>query len=135
MDIYDIRRSNLRKLMAQWGGPTSLAAKLGHSNGSYIAQLVGPHPSREISEKVARGIEAKLGLPFAYLDGHLGNKAAVDEPLLAKCIRAVAAALEDAGSRPGHERFGELVALAYDQAAGTGACDETYINRLVRLLK
>lgn len=25
--------------MKQWGGPTSLAKKLGHSNGSYLAQL------------------------------------------------------------------------------------------------
>ena len=39
MDVYEIRRANLRKLMADWGGPTILAAKLGHSNGSYLAQL------------------------------------------------------------------------------------------------
>jgi hypothetical protein len=40
--IYDIRRDNLRRLIGQWGGPTSLSKKLGHSNGSYIAQLAGP---------------------------------------------------------------------------------------------
>lgn len=50
--VYDTRRENLRKLIRQWGGPTSLAKKLGHANGSYIAQLAGPHPSREVSERV-----------------------------------------------------------------------------------
>lgn len=66
--IYDTRRDNLRALIGQWGGPTSLAKKLGHSNGSYIAQLAGPRPSREVSEKVAREIEKVLGLPVAWMD-------------------------------------------------------------------
>lgn len=39
--VYDTRRTNLRSLIGQWGGPTSLSKKLGHSNGSYLAQLVG----------------------------------------------------------------------------------------------
>jgi hypothetical protein len=51
---YDIRRENLRTLIKTWGGPTSLAKKLGHANGSYLAQIAGPHPRRDISEKVAR---------------------------------------------------------------------------------
>lgn len=54
-NVFEIRRDNLRRLMEQWGGPTSLAKKLGHSNGSYVAQLAGPHPTRDLSEKVARG--------------------------------------------------------------------------------
>jgi hypothetical protein len=54
LDVYRTRRENLRDLSRSWGGPTSLAKKLGHSNGSYLAQLIGPHPSRDVSEKVAR---------------------------------------------------------------------------------
>jgi hypothetical protein len=65
--VYETRRVNLRALINQWGGPTSLSRKLGHSNGSYIAQIAGPHPSREISEKVAREVESKLGLPIDRL--------------------------------------------------------------------
>ena len=42
--IYDTRRDNLRALIGQWGGPTSLSKKLGHANGSYIAQLARPRP-------------------------------------------------------------------------------------------
>ena len=64
--VYDIRRENLRALMKTWGGPTSLAKKLGHANGSYLAQIGGPNPRREISEKVAREIETKLGLALGY---------------------------------------------------------------------
>jgi hypothetical protein len=60
MDVYRTRRTNLRALAAQWGGPTSLAKKLGHSNGSYLAQLIGPNPSREVSEKTAREIERNM---------------------------------------------------------------------------
>lgn len=62
--VYDVRRTNLRRLMQQWGGPTALAAHLGHSNGSYLAQLAGPNPKREVGERTARQIEAKLGLPW-----------------------------------------------------------------------
>ena len=29
--VYDVRRENLRQLMKLWGGPTSLAKKLGHA--------------------------------------------------------------------------------------------------------
>lgn len=49
--------------MQQWGGPTALAAHLGHSNGSYLAQLAGPNPKREVGERTARQVEERLGLP------------------------------------------------------------------------
>lgn len=52
--VYDTRRDNVRALMKTWGGPSSLAKKLGHANGSYLAQIAEPNPRREISEKVAR---------------------------------------------------------------------------------
>ena len=66
--VFDIRRDNLRKLMEQWGGPTSLSQKLGHSNASYMAQLAGPRPTREVSEKTARDVERKLGLSSGWMD-------------------------------------------------------------------
>jgi len=135
MDIYETRRANLRRLMADWGGPTSLSAKLGHSNGSFLAQLVGPHPSREISEKVARGIEAKMGLPLGWLDGPVRERPAIDDTLLAQCVRAVTGAMGDAKVKAKPDQFAELVALAYEHAAPTGTCSEVYINKIVRLLK
>lgn len=135
MDIYEVRRVNLRKLMADWGGPTSLSARLGHSNGSYLAQLVGPNPSREVSEKVARSIEAKLGLPLGWMDREKAERPALDDEKLAQCVRAVAAAVRDTNANPSPEQFSELVALAYEHAVASGQCSEAYINRIVRLIK
>ena len=65
--VYDKRRENLRRLIGQWGGPTSLSKKLGHANGSFLAQIAGPHPRREISERTARSIEGTLGLPLGWM--------------------------------------------------------------------
>lgn len=132
--VYETRRENLRGLMTQWGGPTSLAKKLGHSNGSYVAQLVGPNPSREISEKVARDMEAKLGLPLGWLDQeHANNGRPVDDQTLAECVRAVAAAIRDANLRPDPDTYATLVGLAYEHTKLTGRVEEPYIQRLVRL--
>lgn len=134
--VYEIRRENLRKLMTEWGGPTSLAKKLGHANGSYIAQLAGPHPSREVSEKVAREIESKLGLPTAWMDhDHDGRGRRIDDQALGECVRAVAAAIRDEGLRPDPDTYANLVSLTYEQAKLTGKIDESYIKKLVRLTK
>lgn len=132
--VYETRRENLRGLMTQWGGPTSLAKKLDHSNGSYVAQLVGPNPSREISEKVARDMEAKLGLPIGWLDQeHAGNGRQVDDAVITECVRAVAAALRDVGLSPTPENYANLVGLAYEHAKLTGRVDEPFITKLIGL--
>ncbi len=133
--VYDLRRDNLRSLIRQWGGPTSMSKKLGHSNGSYIAQLAGPHPSREISEKVAREIEAKLGLPSNWLDATHGEPRPVDDETLSACVRAVSAALRDAGHRATPDQMADLATLAYEHVKLTGRVDETFITRIVRLTK
>lgn len=135
-NVYEQRRDNLRELIRTWGGPTSLAKKLGHSNGSYIAQLAGPHPSREVSEKVARELEAKLGLPLGWLDGeHNGNPRQLDDAALSDCVRAVAAALRDAGHKATPDQMADLAALAYEHTKLIGRVDEAFINKLVRLTK
>ena len=134
--IYDVRRDNLRRLIGQWGGPTSLSKKLGHANGSYIAQLAGPRPSRDVSEKVAREIERKLGLPIGWMDReqeaggpHLNDEA------LSEVVRAVATCLRDAGLRPKPETYATLVQLTYDRVKLTGQVDESYINKLITLAR
>lgn len=133
---YDQRRENLRALTKQWGGPTSLARKLGHSNGSYLAQLIGPHPSRDTSEKVAREIEIKLNLPVGWLDSEQGNGTRqVDDSVLGECVRAVAAALRDAGVKATPDQMADLASLTYEHAKLTGRIDEAFIKRIVRLTK
>lgn len=133
--VYDQRRDNLRQLLKTWGGPTSLAKKLGHSNGSYIAQLAGPHPSREVSERVAREMEGKLGLPSGWLDQPHAGERQLDDEALGACVRAVAAALRDVGHRASPDQMADLAALAYEHTKLTGRVDEVFITKIVRLTK
>jgi hypothetical protein len=134
--VYDTRRENLRRLIGQWGGPTSLSRKLGHANGSYLAQIAGPRPSREISEKTAREIETKLGLPAGWMDqDHPAGGQPLNDQALTEVVKAVAAVLRDAGLRPDPETYGTLVQLAYDRAKLTGRLDENHIKQLTNLLR
>lgn len=134
--IYDIRRENVRALMKTWGGPTSLSKKLGHSNGSYLAQIAGPHPRRDISERVAREIESKLALAIGYLDQeHERGPGKVQDAAISDCVRAVATAIRDAGLRPAPEVTATLVQLVYDRLQLTGRLDEQYIKQLIQLVR
>lgn len=132
---YEQRRENLRTLAREWGGPTSLSRKLGHSNGSYLAQLIGPHPSREISEKVAREVEGTLGLPLGWLDAEHTGSTRVDDSALAECVRAATTHVREAKLRPSPDVFAALVGLVYDHYRLVGRIDEPYIVKLVRLLQ
>ena len=135
-NVYELRRENLRSLIGQWGGPTSLSRKLGHANGSYVAQLAGPRPSREVSEKVAREIEVKLGLPAAWMDQpHPPGAATLSDDVLTECVKAVATCLRDVGLRPEPEAYATLVQLTYDRAKLTGTIDEPFIHKLLKLLR
>lgn len=66
--IFEIRRENLRRKIREAGGPGSLTMQLNLSNPSYLSHLAGPTPSRVITEKTARKVEALLGLPQYWLD-------------------------------------------------------------------
>lgn len=141
MDVHKIRRANLRRLIEQWGGPTTLAKRLGHASGSYLAQLAGPNPSREVNEKVARSIEQALDLPANWLDQqHNGNgsnsasrKRDVDVTMVSRVIELASAALGK--HQVAASTLAELVALVYEHAQGHGAIDERYLQRLVNLIK
>lgn len=136
VSVFDIRRTNLRKLMEQWGGPTSLAAKLGHSNGSYMAQLAGPHPSRDVSEKVAREIERKLDLPSGYMDKtHRGPSGKPDTETLIEVVALVRDLLDVNSVKCPKEKFTEMVNLVYERTQETGQQQSEYARRLIQLLK
>lgn len=134
--VFEIRRDNLRRLMAQWGGPTSLAKKLGHSNGSYMAQLAGPHPTRDVSEKVAREIELKLGLPDGWMDHrHKVLPGQPDTGLLIDAVAVVRDQLDSAGVKAQRAQIEELVNLVYERASEGGGVDTEYLRRLIKLMK
>lgn len=66
--MQTIRLANLRFLISENGGPQNLAKKLGLTNPSFVSHLAGPNPTRIITEKTARKIEADLGLLEGWMD-------------------------------------------------------------------
>lgn len=134
--VFELRRESLRRLMQQWGGPTSLAKKLGHSNGSYIAQLAGPHPTRDVSEKVAREIEHKLQLPDAWMDRpHRGEPGQPETGLLIDVVAAVKDMIDSEGIKMTKSNLADMVDLVYERSSEAGAVDLAYLRRLIKLIK
>lgn len=134
--IAKIRVHNLRALMEQWGGPTSLATKLGHANGSYLSQMAGPNPSRAVSEKVARKAEEILSLPLGWLDTqHTGLPKEVDTNLLIDTIDITKTITEKMGLKLSRDKFTQIVNLVYERAVETGSPDQVLIRQLASLMK
>ena len=122
--------------MEQWGGPTSLSKKLGHSNASYLAQLAGPNPSRDVSEKVAREIEHKLGLPDNWMDHrHKAPPGQPDTGTLIDVIAIVRDVLDSEGVKAQRAKVEMLVNLVYERSQEAGHIDTDYLRRLVKLMK
>lgn len=69
MRVYGTRRLNLRKLrdFYEENGSSIIAAKCNYTR-AFISQLIGPTPTRTISEKTARHIEEHLRLRVGFLD-------------------------------------------------------------------
>lgn len=65
--VYRLRRTNLTTLMHLCGSWAELGRRTAQSP-SFLIQLAGPHPSRSISENVAREIERTLKLSPNWLD-------------------------------------------------------------------
>lgn len=66
--VQDFRRQNLRNIAEQYGGVTPLAQLLGYTNASFIVQMIGPNPMRQVSETNARKYEQTLDLIPGSLD-------------------------------------------------------------------
>lgn len=137
MDKGDTRRKNLRALLAQWGGPESLAKKLGWRAGeSYISQLLSG--KRPITEKTARKIEKAVGLREGALDrnGEPGEVAMdVDTALLSKAIVAVDDALKIEKVRLTTEQRSRVVVKVYRESLGSKDVSEANVREIVRLFK
>ena len=130
-DVFATRRRNLRDLIRQHEGATNLAKLLGYSSPSYLSQMVGPRPSRQVTEKVARQIEHRLRMSPGWLDkAHGQYHSSVDEHSVSETIVLVGQMLDDAKVKTTPRQFAELVALAQER----GALDETYIRRLISLI-
>ncbi len=140
--LGEVRRDNLRKLIAERGA-NALARALGYSNASFLSQMAGPNPMREVTEKSARAFEKKLGLPEGTLDRESGSTASpaaplspAEVPLTVDVIRLVGKVLEDEGMQIGPMRFADVVALALtDAVEHQGKARPEMIRSVVKLLK
>ncbi len=139
-DVFDIRLANLKSLIVQWGGPTSLAKKLELSGPSFLSQMVGG--IRPLTEKTARKVEQKLGLAPGWMDqdhdtpGNTLRAAAIDDSLITKTVSLVGAKLQESNLQLRPDKFAELVSLAYGEACRSGGTlDENFVERLVQLMR
>ena len=145
--VSDIRRANIRQLIQERGGLTSLSNALGYKNPSFLSQMTGPRPSRDVTEKTARRIEQVLGLGAGSLDRQKSAYAPIQaqpDPspeheaavaMVADVIRVVGLACADEGLQLGPAKFAEIVALAFGDAAERGQPRADRVKQLVRLLK
>lgn len=138
-NVYERRREHLRLLIEQWGGPGALARKLGYKNSSFLVQMCGPSPTREVTEHTARRIEQALALPTGWLDDHSDNKAAVphvDMSQVATIIRVLVQTAEDEGIKLTPAKLGDLVALVYQDAeAHDNKIRQDFIDKVLQLVK
>lgn len=66
MDVYEIRRTNLLRLLE--GQKKAKFAEDVHTSPSYISQLIADHAPRKMGDEVARKIESAKGLPRGWMD-------------------------------------------------------------------
>lgn len=141
MEISEIRRMNLRRLVSEHGGMGHLARKLGLTRGSYISQMLMDPPVRPISEKVVRKWESLLRLPTGWFDGQpranagATHPAQVDAPVLTAVLSEVLDALRAAKINLSPAGISELVALHYSDAVSSGRVDPDRIRRIVGLIR
>lgn len=67
--VYRVRVENVRKILVSMDGNKARLARALDCTPPFISHIAGDNPIRVIGEKLARDIEAKLGLYSGYLDG------------------------------------------------------------------
>lgn len=135
--LLEARRKNLRIVVEQFGGAAATAKLLGHANRTFLPQLIGPNPRRDISERLARSIEEKLGLQLGALD--IFNEAESAEGLLAELHEAFLSLLNELGPvglrTITEQQFADLCAALLAQHREAGRVSASFIQRLVRLTR
>lgn len=78
MEISQVRRENLVKLIASYGTIEAMAAA-GELNASYLSQM--KNGTRDMGTRFARETEEKLGLKRGWFDTPPGNQEERAEPI------------------------------------------------------
>ena len=146
--IQEVRRANLRRIIEQRGGISSVAKTLGLVGPSHLSQILSAH--RPFTEKSARKFEAKLGLverAFARRSGHgydgdhreslVGvHRGVADGDAWTLALLLLAGEeLERLKVKLSPERFARLVALVYEASVNAGAVDRTNVVKLIELMQ
>ena len=152
MEIIVIRRENLRALAAIHGKKT-LSIKLGYLQPSFLSQMIGPNPTRDISEKSARSYERKLSLEDGFLDRPLLSSGLANpvqgtvesfssaqikkiNDMLVEVVQLVGSSLQSEGITLPPTRFANLLTLAVGDAMEHNCAPrESQIKQMVKLLK
>lgn len=145
-----IRRDNLRTLCDIHGGGAALARKLGYRTPSFMSQMAGPNPSREVTEKSAREIERTLELPLGTMDIENWDPTLREQPAPAASAPTVAgstAVISDVLRLIGQVseaeqvpvpplKLPDMVAMTFADAMERGGVPrEAFVKQLVHLLK
>lgn len=155
--VTQTRRANLRTLITHFGGPKALGERLGYKGPSFLVQMAGPNPNREITEKSARAFEESLGLDYGWLDKEPGTQPPLvkgtiglphqrpataptntptDVGLVTDVIRLVGQVCEEVSLNLSPVKFADVVALAYNDAAETGGKPrEAHLRQVINLMK
>lgn len=137
----DRRIANLRRLRARFIQQEELAKALDWT-APYVCQLIGPHPSRPISERTARKIERRLGLPEGALDAEPGTAKRNGAGAASSASNLVAPVMTALDEEIGRQRmelsrvqYRALVDHVHRDAVTRGGVDPDAVRGLVRLLR
>lgn len=131
MQINEVRREQLKKLFVQHGGSKKLSELLGYSNASFLVQMAGPSPTRDVTEKTARKIEQTLGLPEKWLDS-LEDASDQSSRSVIDVAEMLATALEKQGT---HVQLPVLIRAAkFVSANAKAGSEDDFIKELVLLM-
>lgn len=72
----EIRKENLRQLVQEIGSQTALGRKLGHNDGAFISQILGPKAGRNVGDDFARALEKACNKPRGWMDQEHGDRRA-----------------------------------------------------------
>lgn len=137
VDVTKIRRENLRRLIREHHGPKAFGERVSLAT-SFLVQMAGPNPTRNVSEATARKVEEALDLPSGWMDTPAEAIAIepVNTSLVTEVIRLVGQQCEAAGVKLSHAKFADLVTIVYTSAVDAGGVPRpSYVDQLIRLLK
>lgn len=133
-DTNKRRVQNLRTLAARYEKQADLATAIGWTD-SYLSQLIGPNPSRAVSERTARMIERKIGLPDRVLGEEPRTPAAGSGEMLDAVMLAIDTALRAGNVKLPEQKYRALVTHVYKAALrrGDAHVDREELESLLRL--